>query len=122
MAPPEGWGVLVGRMTDTANNTLQQLEVELKNINSGDTFLVKTYGPGPVNHDPVYNENLVIGDLPAGIYKITFNFKSKGQQDWMYIYPGQVTYFTFRGDLGFTVASPPTPGLNVLQTTTPHAP
>jgi murein DD-endopeptidase MepM/ murein hydrolase activator NlpD len=122
MAPPEGWGVLVGRITDTANNTLQQLEINIRNINSGNTFLVKTYGPGPVNHDPVYNENMVIGDVPAGIYKITFNYKGKQQQDWMYIYPGQVTYFTFRGTLGFTVAPPPTPSFNFLVTKTPHAP
>jgi hypothetical protein len=122
MAPPEGWGVLVGRITDTDNNTLQQLEVTIQNINSGATHLVKTYGPGPVNHDPVYKENMVIGDLAAGIYKVTFNYKGKDQQDWMYIYPGQVTYFTFRGTLGFTVAPPPTPSLDFLPTMTPHVP
>jgi len=122
MAPPEGWGVLVGRITDTDNNTLQQLEVTIQNINSGAAHLVKTYGPGPVNHDPVYKENMVIGDLAEGIYKVTFNYKGKDQQDWMYIYPGQVTYFTFRGTLGFTVAPPPTPSLDFLPTMTPYAP
>ncbi len=29
--------------------------------------MVKTYGPGPViNHDPYYDENMVLSDLPAG--------------------------------------------------------
>jgi murein DD-endopeptidase MepM/ murein hydrolase activator NlpD len=122
MAPPEGWGVLVGRITDTNNATLQQLDVYVKNTISGETRMVKTYGPGPVNHDPVYDENMAIGDLPAGLYKITFNYKGKDQQDWMYIYGGQVTYFTFRGTLGFTVAPPPTPGLDFLPTATPTSP
>lgn len=122
IAPPEGWGVLVGRVTDTSNNTLQQLDIFIKNTTTGITRSVKTYGPGPVNHDPVYNENMVIGDLPAGLYKITFNYKGKDQQDWMYIYGGQVTYFTFRGTLGFTIAPPPTPSLNFLPPITPHAP
>ena len=119
MAPPEGWGVLVGRITDTGNNTLQQLEVYVKNTTTNVVRLIKTYGPGPVNHDPVYNENMVLGDLPAGLYKITFIYKGKEQQEWLYINGGQVTYFTFRGTLGFTVAPPPTPGLDFLPTITP---
>ena len=119
MAPPEGWGVLVGHVTDTNNYTLQQLEVFVTNSTTNETRIIRTYGPGPVNHDPYYDENLVLGDLPAGLYKVAFNYKGKDQQDWMYIYPGQVTYFTFRGTLGFTVAPPPTPGLDFLPTATP---
>jgi murein DD-endopeptidase MepM/ murein hydrolase activator NlpD len=122
MAPPEGWGVLVGRITDTSNKTLQQLDVFIRNTTTSETRLVKTYGPGPVNHDPVYDENMVIGDLPAGLYKISFNYKGKDQQEWVYIYGGQVTYFTFRGTLGFTIAPPPTPSLDFLPTTTPPSP
>ncbi len=116
MAPPEGWGVLVGRITDTNDNTLQQLEVFVRNTVSGETRLIKTYGPGPVNHDPYYRENLVLGDLPAGLYKITFNYEGHDQQDWMYIYAGQVTYFTFRGTEGFNVAPPPAPIVDFMPT------
>jgi len=119
MAPPEGWGVLVGRVTDANDGTLQQLEVTVQNITTGRALVVKTYGPGPVNHDPVYNENLVLGDLAAGLYKISFSYKGKIQQNWMYIYPGQVTYFTFRGPLGFNVAPPPMPKLDGLPTQSP---
>ena len=119
MAPPEGWGVLVARIADTSNNTLQQLEVYVTNTVTDQTRLIKTYGPGPVNHDPYYKENLVLGDLPAGLYKITFNYKGTAEQDWMYIYAGQVTYFTFRGTQGFIVAPPPAPKLDFLPTTSP---
>lgn len=119
MAPPEGWGVLVGRITDTNNDTLQQVEISVANTTTGETRIIKTYGPGPVNHDPYYNENMVLGDLPAALYKISFNYKGRDQQDWMYIYPGQVTYFTFRGTLGFTVAPPPTPKVEGIPTENP---
>ncbi len=119
MAPPEGWGVLVGRVTDTDDNTLQQLEVTVQNATTGKALVVKTYGPGPVNHDPVYNENLVLGDLAAGLYKVTLSYKGKIQQNWMDIHRGQVTYFTFRGALGFNVAPPPAPKLNSLPTQSP---
>jgi murein DD-endopeptidase MepM/ murein hydrolase activator NlpD len=109
MAPPEGWGVLVGRVADTKDNTLQQVEITVQDTQSGQTRTVNTYGPGPVNADPYYNENMVLGDLPASLYKMSFVYSGHAQQEWVYIYAGQVTYFTFRGDEGFTVGAPPLP-------------
>jgi murein DD-endopeptidase MepM/ murein hydrolase activator NlpD len=114
MAPPEGWGVLAGRLMDTRGDTLQQLEVYVQNEQTSQVFMVRTYGGGgAVNHDPYYRENLVLGDIPAGLYKVTFRFE-KDVQYWMHIYPGQVTYFTYRGDRGFMVGAPPAPTLEFL--------
>jgi murein DD-endopeptidase MepM/ murein hydrolase activator NlpD len=116
-APPQGWGVLVGRLMDTDENTLQQLEVVVRNVETQDQFLVKTYGGGgAVNHDPYYNENLVLGDIPAGLYKVSFRFE-KNVQYWMEIRPGEVTYFTYAADNGFTVGPPPAPTLDFLPVT-----
>jgi hypothetical protein len=116
MAPPEGWGVLVGRITGSPNETLDPVDVYVKNTATGKTHLVRTYGGDPVNSDPYYNENLAIGDLPAGLYKVTFEYKEKDQQAWMDVYPGRITYFSFRGPSGFELggpssdqAEPPTP-------------
>ena len=119
MAPPEGWGVLVARLADKKDNTLQQVEVSVQNTVTNETRVAKTYGPGPVNADPYYHENLVLGDLPASLYKITFSFDGKDQQQWLYIYAGQVTYFTFEGEKGFQVGLPPAPGLKTLPTLAP---
>jgi murein DD-endopeptidase MepM/ murein hydrolase activator NlpD len=114
MVPPEGWGVLVGNIHDASGNTLQQLEVYVTDVQTGKAYLIKTYGPGPVNHDPYYDENLVLSDLPAGLYKVNFDYKGDNVQDWLNIYGGQVTYFTYQGTVGFTVAPPPTPTLDFL--------
>ncbi|MBI1793917.1 MAG: M23 family metallopeptidase [Chloroflexi bacterium] len=119
IAPPEGWGVLAARVADTNDQTLQSLEIYITNVSTNQTRMVRTYGPGPVNSDPVYNENMVLGDLAAGLYKVSFKYKGKDQQEWMYIYPGRVTYFTFRGALGFNVAPPPTPKVEGLPTKSP---
>ncbi len=119
MAPPEGWGVLVGRIADTSDDTLQQVEVRVQDTASGQARTVNTYGPGPVNPDPYYDENMVLGDLPAGLYKITFSYKHRAQQEWLYIYPGQVTYFKFRGDQGFEIGAPPAPTPESLATPMP---
>ncbi len=114
IAPPEGWGVLVARLANARDDTLQQLEVSVTKLESEETYLVRTYGPGPINRDPVFRENLVLGDLPAGLYKITFHYRGRDQQEWVSIYPGQITYFTFRGALGFQIGLPPAPALDFL--------
>ncbi len=117
IAPPQGWGVLVGRIMDSDGDTLQQVEVRLKSESSKLSFLVKTYGGGgAINRDPYYNENLVLGDIPAGIYKLTLTWDQKLRQTWVEIFPGQVTYITFRGDEGFGTNRPPAPRLDFLPT------
>jgi murein DD-endopeptidase MepM/ murein hydrolase activator NlpD len=119
--PPQGWGVLAGRLMDTHGDTLQQVEVTVRNEVTHDQFLVKTYGGGSVNHDPYYNENLVLGDLPAGLYKVSFRYE-KDLQYWMEVNPGQVTYFTYKGDHGFAVGPPPIPTLDFLPVTATPSP
>jgi len=112
MAPPEGWGQLAGRITDSHNKAMQLLDVRVRNTVSNELRLVRTYGAGAVNPDPYYEENMVLGDLPAGLYRISFLWDNAEQQEWMYVYPGQVTYFTFRGDEGFKLGPPPAPQLD----------
>jgi hypothetical protein len=77
-----------------------------------------TYAQGAVNSDPYYQENVVLSDLPAGIYKITINYLEKDIQTWVEIYPGQVTYFKFTDENGFEIVPPPTPIPSFLPTTT----
>ena len=115
IAPPQGWGVLVGRVMDTKKETMRHMEVLLISQETKKTYLVRTYGSGgAANADPYYNENLVLGDLPAGIYRVVISFDKKDKQTWVEIYPGQVTYFTFEGDNGFDTTRPPAPTLDFL--------
>ena len=123
VAPPQGWGVLVGQVLDTKGKTLQSTLVRLRSEATNKSFSVKTYGiGGAVNSDPYYKENLVLGDLPAGIYKLTISFDKKDKQTWVEIFPGQVTFFTFEGDNGFGTERPPAPSLDFLPQQSPLAP
>lgn len=118
MAPPQGWGILVGRMTDEDGDLLNQFLVEVRPMPSEVPLrTVKTYAEEAVNPDPYYNENLALSDLPAGLYKITFEYMDRRQQYWVNIYPGQITYFTFTDEDGFQVKPPPVPTLDFLPTT-----
>ena len=117
-APPQGWGVLVGRVMDEDGDLLAQFPVEVRPMPSEVPLRkVLTYAVGAVNSDPYYNENLVLSDLPAGLYKITMEYNDKKLQYWVDIYPGQITYFTFTGEEGLKVVSPPVPTLDFLQPT-----
>jgi len=115
MAPPQGWGVLVGRITDEKGKLLNQYEVEVRPLPSEVPLRrVITYAQGAANADSYYQENLVLSDLPAGIYKLLINYKDKDIQLFVEIFPGQVTYFTFTDERGFEVLPPPVPTLDFL--------
>ena len=120
LAPPQGWGVLVGRVTDSKGDIISRTEIHLVSEETQKSYLVKSYGSGgAINPDPYYNENVVLGDLPAGIYKLTLTFDKKEQQTWVEIFPGQVTYFRFKGDDGFSAERPSAPTLEFLPEPTP---
>jgi murein DD-endopeptidase MepM/ murein hydrolase activator NlpD len=123
MAPPQGWGILVGRMTDEKGNLLYLFPVEVRPMPSEVPLRkVYTYADGPVNPDAYYNENLVLSDLPAGLYKVAFEYMEKQMQFWVDIYPGQVTYFTFTHEDGLKVKPPPVPTLDFLPGTPTSVP
>ena len=123
IAPPQGWGVLAARIMDLKGELLQQVEVTVKPEQAGRTFTVRTYGKkGAANSDPYYNENMVLGDLPAGIYKISFKYEDELVQTWVEIFPGQVSYFTFRGTDGFNTERPPAATLDFVPLVLPATP
>src|SRR5215213_6927154 len=122
-APPQGWGVLVGRVTDEDGDLLYQLPIDVRPMPSEVPLRkVITYAEGAVNSDAYYQENLVLSDLPAGLYKIALEYNDKNYQFWVDIYPGQVTYFTFSGEDGFQVIPPPVPTLDFLPGTATSLP
>jgi murein DD-endopeptidase MepM/ murein hydrolase activator NlpD len=123
LAPPQGWGVLVGRVMNTKGEILSWWDVNLTSEKTKKSYLIKTYGSGgAINPDPYYNENLVLGDLPAGIYKVVIPFDKHDRQTWVEIFPGQVTYFTFEGDNGFGTERPSAPKLKFLPQVLPPTP
>lgn len=123
LSPPQGWGVLVGRLLGSGYNELMQLyPVEVTSEETGKVREVKTYGGGAVNSDPYYRENLVLSDLPAGIYRVSLRYENRDKQIWVEIFPGQVTYFIFDPKTGFALVPPPTPSFDFLPTTPTASP
>jgi murein DD-endopeptidase MepM/ murein hydrolase activator NlpD len=109
IAPPQGWGLLAGRVMDEKGNLLERKEVTVTSIDTYQVWLVMTYGPKSINSDPYYQENVVMGDLPAGKYQLDIDYGDKKHSKVIEIVPGAVSYFTFRGEEGYTLDLPPTP-------------
>jgi len=109
IAPPQGWGILAGRVMASDGNLEKGQRISLRHIDSNTYYYVDTYGDGPVNSDPYYRENFVIGDLPAGIYSLHINYDSVIYKNVIEIRPGEVSYFKFTGKFGFDFSLPPTP-------------
>jgi murein DD-endopeptidase MepM/ murein hydrolase activator NlpD len=107
IVPAQGWGVLVGKVTNNVGELLLDHPVHLRNVETDQEYYTTTYGHDlTINPDPYYQENYVISDLPAGQYEITITFELYYYRDTVTIHPGMTTYFRFRGHWGFEDVSP----------------
>jgi murein DD-endopeptidase MepM/ murein hydrolase activator NlpD len=110
IAPPQGFGILVGRVLSDYGSTLKNYLVLLKNIKTGTKWLVYTYASDATIHsDSYYNENLVLGGLSAGVYELNVQYAGQNNLVNIQILPGQVTYFQFYGFAAYNFTSPPAP-------------
>ncbi len=106
LSPPQGWGVLVGQVKTFDNLYIHLKEVYIRNLDTNQSWMVLTYASNSINRDAYYQENLVLSDLPAGKYSISFTLDGTNYRNEIEIYPGAVSYFTFRENIGFSHALP----------------
>jgi murein DD-endopeptidase MepM/ murein hydrolase activator NlpD len=110
--PPLGWGVVTGRVTDSSGGLVSDQLIIITYPQSGQNWFARTYGPTSVNSDPYYQENLAVGDLPAGTYELRTAYAGFSYTAQIEVRPGLVSYFVFRGFDGFSIETPPAPGLD----------
>ena len=102
LVPPVGWGVVAGRLTDGASQPLFSQEAILVNLETDKMWVGESYGSIlTVNHDPYYNENFVVSDLPAGKYLVQIPYYGLYYEETIEVLPGAVTFFRFKGWMGF---------------------
>jgi murein DD-endopeptidase MepM/ murein hydrolase activator NlpD len=110
IVPPQGMGVLVGRIQDTNGNRAIRTPVILRSLEGKGNYEVISYAEDTVNSDEFYKENLVLGDLPAGKYLMLIEYDLTQVRTEITIQPGQVAFFTFNGRDGIAYDLPtPTP-------------
>jgi len=107
MSPPQGWGVLVGRVMSTGSALLESHEVRITSLETNRRWYVQTYGTiDVINKDKNYRENFVLSGLPAGIYEIYIPYLGSEHRYGVRIYPGAISFFTYRGFNGFSTSKP----------------
>jgi murein DD-endopeptidase MepM/ murein hydrolase activator NlpD len=109
ISPPQGYGVLVGRVMSTYGTRLDSYLVILKSLDTKKEYSVNTYGELTINSDAYYNENVVLGNLPAGVYELNIPYGALNRKVNIQILPGQITYFSFYGYSGYDFTPPPGP-------------
>jgi murein DD-endopeptidase MepM/ murein hydrolase activator NlpD len=115
LVPPEGYGVLAGRVMADYGTTLKNYPVLLKNLQTEEKYTVYTYASDATIHsDSYYNENLVLGNLPSGIYELNVQYAGKNNPVDIQILPGQVTYFSFYGFKAYDFSLPATPSATIV--------
>lgn len=108
IAPPQGWGVLVGRVMEENRDLAHSLPVTVRSLETRREWVINTYGPSAVQSDDYFAENMVASDLPAGRYEIEINStKEKIDRIQIEIRPGRVTYFVYRSTFGYLSTSLP---------------
>jgi len=110
MAPPVDCGIFVGRFVDAYDKYITAREVWITSLTTGESWTVKTYATQDVPNDPYYKENVALGDLPVGKYKVTYLNNYQYYKLEFAINPGMITFIYFKSGEGFTsVALDPTP-------------
>lgn len=106
ISPPQGYGIMVGRIMESSNEMSYQTKVTLVSLASSMTYEVMTYAKGAVNPDTYYKENVVMGDLPAGLYDVYLDLKGNTTKSLIEIKPGMVAFFSYDRNDGFTYLPP----------------
>ncbi len=109
LVPPQGWGVLVGRLIRGDASPMYQTLVYVRNEETDQLWQVKTYGPKNVRSDDYYRENLVLSDLPAGKYEVTWTYDDVDYEAAVTIKPGASSYLYFKQGQPVSTEMPPTP-------------
>lgn len=110
LVPPIGWGVIAGRLMNTVGELINDQMIIITDPQKEQNWFAWSYGKTTVNSDQNYQENLVVGDMPAGTYLIRVAFKGVNFSAKIEVRPGMVNYFTFNGYNGIKIETPPPPG------------
>lgn len=91
IVPFRGYGTLVGQVTDASGIPLYNAPLQVKSVDI--TRYTFSYADNSVNPDEVFDENFVLGDLPANYYEVSVNDNGRVRfRKLIYVYPNRSTW------------------------------
>lgn len=106
IAPPQGWGILVGRVLNDLGGPIEKLDLRVYSIDTARVWHNFTYTMLGIRSDDFYGENFVLSDLPAGDYEVSFTINEANYKQIITINPGVVSFFQFKPKDGFSFTPP----------------
>ncbi len=112
MAPYEGWGTIAGRFVDRQGKMISSASLSLIPLDDPDAKIrrQKTYYP-TIASDPVWRENFVFADVPAGNYDLIIDvgngrYRFKREIE---VRPGQTSFEVISTNFVFSPTATPLP-------------
>lgn len=106
ISPSVDHGVFVGAFQNKYGTFLNDRDVWITSLSTGEVWKMKTYYAQTTSNDLYYSENMVLGDLDVGEYEITFLNNYVYNKYTFTIRPGAITYVKFKTGEGFSTALP----------------
>jgi murein DD-endopeptidase MepM/ murein hydrolase activator NlpD len=106
LVPPEGYGVLAGRIETTDSWPMDGYPFTLTQLEKGPEYRLQTYIGNITNPDDIYQENFVVSDLPAGTYLIDTWVWWEHYYFTVDIAPGQTTFVVIHSGLSPLINPP----------------
>lgn len=120
LAPFEGWGTLAGRFVDRLGEPISNAELVVTPLDTAvETYVrrQRTYMDRRLLPDEVWNENFVVGDLPAGTYRVELSMTTADDglnrrfTDVVRVLPGRTNFLLVQADFIYEPTPTPTPTL-----------
>jgi murein DD-endopeptidase MepM/ murein hydrolase activator NlpD len=93
--PYQGYGTLSGRVTDSSGTVLYDVTIQVKSTDI--SRYAFSYADNTVHGDSVFNENFVLGDLPANYYEVSVNDNGRVRfQKLVYVYKNRTTWIDIK--------------------------
>ena len=111
LAPFTGWGTLAGRFVDKNGRFISGATITVLPLDRGaPERQQRTYESGTVRPDEVWRENFVVGDLPAGRYRLLVTVDDVTYQRDVTVLPGQTSFEIIGAEFEFVPTPTPEPG------------
>jgi hypothetical protein len=91
LRPPQGVGVLAGRVTDASGGVAEGVTMTIRS--TATTRYAYAYFDFSVNSDPMFGENFTFGSLPADYYTVSVDTRYSRT---VYIYPDRINWLDIR--------------------------
>ncbi|MFO7683722.1 MAG: peptidoglycan DD-metalloendopeptidase family protein [Chloroflexota bacterium] len=109
LVPYEGWGTLAGRIVDNRGRPITGAKLQLRPPGSNEILRQQSTYATTVRADDIWQENFVIGDVPAGKYELHITVADVAYKRNVEIFSGQTTYETIATEFSFIPTSTPIP-------------